>query len=311
MAAADVLDTGVRISHADFGGRALRGWSAGCTPGEPAACSSGYLYEGVITEDESSTCSGHGTHCASTIGGLTYGVSKDVTIITVQVLSCGGSGSQASVLAGIEWAVENALQRGKPAVLSMSLGGNGGGRYDQVIEQAFNQGVLTVVAAGNSNADACSYSPASAPLAITVGATTISDSKSSFSNYGSCVDIHAPGSGITAAWVRSDVDTRTISGTSMACPHVAGVASQIRALRPSMTPAQITEALLCLATSGVLLGLPSNTANKMLYNGFNSADAASCLGPAPPVDGCSIAEAGTFINAPWQSPPRYVLQYAS
>ncbi|EOD22190.1 hypothetical protein EMIHUDRAFT_65068, partial [Emiliania huxleyi CCMP1516] len=213
-----ILDTGVRISHQDFGGRAEAGWSAGCPTNSESGCgdaNSGWVYQGVITE-ATSQCNGHGTHCASTAGGATYGVAEGTTIITVQVLNCGGSGSTAGIVAGIEWAVADSKDRGLPAVISMSLGGGGANRFDAAINAAFAEGVLSVVAAGNSNADACDYSPASTPLAVTVGSTTNSDAKSGFSNHGTCVDIHAPGSGITAAWVGSDSDTTTISGTSMA-----------------------------------------------------------------------------------------------
>ncbi|EOD20350.1 hypothetical protein EMIHUDRAFT_47517, partial [Emiliania huxleyi CCMP1516] len=155
----------------------------------------------------------HGTHCASTVGGKDYGVASGVTIITVQVLSCSGSGSSAGVSAGIEWAVADAKARGKPAILSMSLGGGGSNRYDAVIGAAHAEGVLTVVAAGNNNGDACRKSPASTALAITVGSTDRGDGRSSFSNYGPCVDVFAPGRDITAAWSGSDTNTRTISGT--------------------------------------------------------------------------------------------------
>ena len=172
----------------------------------------------------SSTCSGHGTHCASTAAGATYGVAKSATIVTVQVLSCSGTGSGAGVIAGIDWAVDDAGKRSQKAVISMSLGGGFSASENQAIATAVAQDVVVVAAAGNDDSDACSYSPASAPEALTVGSTTQNDVKSSFSNHGSCVDIHAPGSSITAAWSSSDSSIATISGTSMACPHVAGAA---------------------------------------------------------------------------------------
>ena len=283
-----VLDTGVRISHSDFGDRAEPGWSASCREQGDPGCGSNWVYQGVITDAVASSCSGHGTHCASTIGGTEYGISKKTTIVAVQVLSCGGSGSRSGVIAGIQWAVADSQKPsrgGKPAVLSMSLGGGGSGAYDDVIEWAFEQGVVTVVAAGNSNADACNYSPASTLLAITVGSTTSSDSKSGFSNWGSCVDIHAPGSSVTAAWSTGDGATRTISGTSMACPHVAGVVSQIRADYPLLTPGEVADAVVCLSTPNKLSGLPgSSTVNKLLFNGFEQ-DSDGCLAarsPDPP-----------------------------
>jgi subtilisin family serine protease len=213
-----ILDTGVRISHADFGGRALAGWSAGCQTGTETTCGSDWIFGGIA----SSTCSGHGTHCASTAAGTTYGVAKQATIVSVQVLSCQGTGSGAGVLAGIDWALDDAGKRTQKAIISMSLGGGFSSSENAAIATAVQQGVVVVAAAGNDNADACSYSPASAPEAVTVGSTTTQDAKSSFSNHGSCVDIHAPGSGITAAWSTSDSAITTISGTSMACPHVAG-----------------------------------------------------------------------------------------
>ena len=233
-----VLDTGVRITHEDFGDRAEGGWSAQCETIDAPGCGSNWNYRGIVT-DATPSCSGHGTHCASTIGGIKYGISNGVTIVTVQVLSCGGSGATSGIEAGIEWAVEDSKERGKPAVLSMSLGGGGGGRFDRIINWAYDEGVVTVVAAGNSNDDACNYSPASTPNAITVGSTESTDTKSGFSNYGRCVDIHAPGSFIKAAWSTGDDSTNTISGTSMACPHVAGVAAQIRADHPELLPGEV------------------------------------------------------------------------
>ena len=284
-----ILDTGVRITHGDFGGRAKAGWSAGCPTGSESECGDaerGWLFEGVVTADKSQ-CNGHGTHCASTAGGSDYGVAECTTIVTVQVLSCGGSGSISGVIAGIEWAVTDSKTRGPggtplPAVISMSLGGSGAGRYDAAIDAAFHEGVITVVAAGNSDDDACEYSPASTPNAITVGSTALGDGKSGFSNHGSCVDIHAPGSIIAAAWVGSDSDTRSISGTSMACPHVAGVAAQIRGLHPSMGPGQLTSSLLCLATTDIVTSLPSGTVNNLLYNDLDDPAVANCLEPLPP-----------------------------
>lgn len=193
-----VLDTGIRISHQDFGGRAKAGWSAGC---EGGSCSSGYLVDGVIDGD-GRDCSGHGTHCAGTIGGTTYGVSKDVELVAVQVLSCMGSGSTSGVLAGIQWAVDDAATRGKPAIISMSLGGGRSDSENRIVDAAHDAGVTVVVAAGNDDSDACDYSPASAVKAITVGSATSSDARSSFSNHGTCVDIFAPGSAITAAYAQ-------------------------------------------------------------------------------------------------------------
>jgi len=167
----------------------------------------------------------------------------------------------------------------------MSLGGGGSNRYDEVIEYAYNKNVLTVVAAGNSNANACNFSPASTALALTIGSTTRSDQRSSFSNYGPCVDLFAPGSSITSTWSNSDSSTNTISGTSMACPHAAGVASQIFALDPSLTPGEVAEAVICLATRDIVTssipGTPP-TPNLFLFNGFSSDSTCLALGSSPP-----------------------------
>ena len=219
-----ILDTGVRISHDDFGGRALAGYSSGCPTGNEAACGSSYVYQGVVL---GSSCHGHGTHCASTAAGTTYGVAKSALIVTVQVLSCQGSGSLAGILAGIDWAVTDALQRRQKAVISMSLGGGFSQTENDAIARAVERGIVVVAAAGNSAADACMYSPASAPEAVTVGSTTSSDALSSFSNVGGCVDIFAPGSSITAAWTTSDSATSTISGNTRA--------TQTSNLRPQCT----------------------------------------------------------------------------
>ena len=274
-----ILDTGIRISHTDFGGRAQAGWSAGCPTGAESACGSSYTFEGVI-DSSTASCSNHGTHCASTSVGAEFGVAKKAEVVTVQVLSCSGSGSSSGIAAGIEWVVDDANRRGtSQAVISMSLGGLGGGFFDEIVEYAHDAGVTVVVAAGNSNDDACNYSPASAPLAITVGSTTRTDAKSSFSNHGACVDIQAPGSSITAATTLSDTSTGTKSGTSMACPHVAGAAALLRAKHPNFSPDEVAAALTCLATRDAISGLPAETVNELLFVGFDDSD---CLGPQPP-----------------------------
>lgn len=247
-----VLDTGVRISHTDFGGRAYPGWSVGCETGSESTCGYEFSYQGVV----GAGCSGHGTHCASTISGSTYGVAKEAVIVAVQVLSCTGTGTDAGVIAGIDWAVGEATKPNHPpAVISLSLGGGQSSASTQAVARAVQAGVSVVAAAGNNGADACNYSPASAPDAITVGATQSSDRIASFSNHGPCVDILAPGVGIEAAWSASDTATNTISGTSMACPHVAGAVAQLRQMRPEMDAVRVHEVIVCMATKEAVTGL--------------------------------------------------------
>ncbi len=200
-----IIDTGIRFSHSQFGGRAVSGYDA---------------IDGGTADD----CNGHGTHVAGTVGSSTYGVAKSVQLVGVRVLDCAGSGSNSGVIAGVDWVTGN-HQAGQPAVANMSLGGGASSALDTAVNNSINDGVTYAVAAGNSNANACNYSPARVAAAITVGSTTSSDARSSFSNYGSCLDIFAPGSDITSAWHTSDTATNTISGTSMASPHVAGVAA--------------------------------------------------------------------------------------
>jgi len=194
-----VIDTGVRDTHNEFGNRAQQVVN----------------FAGGRNED----CNGHGTHCAGTVGSSTYGVATGVQIRGVKVLGCLGSGSTSGIVSGCEYVIQNG---GSNSIASMSLGGGASYTTDQAVANMVAAGIPTAVAAGNEDQDACNVSPAREPTAITVGATDSSDRRSSFSNYGSCVDIFAPGSSITSTWIDSDSDTKTISGTSMACPHVAG-----------------------------------------------------------------------------------------
>ncbi|MFC7548640.1 S8 family peptidase [Plantactinospora sp. GCM10030261] len=237
-----VIDTGIRVTHSDFGGRAT--W-------------------GTNTAGGSNTdCNGHGTHVAGTVGGATYGVAKQVRLVAVKVLNCWGSGSTTGVVNGINWVTANAV---KPAVANMSLGGGASSSIDNAVVNSINSGITYAIAAGNSGANACNYSPARVGSALTVGATNSSDARASWSNYGSCVDIFAPGDGILSAWRTSDTATRTISGTSMAAPHVAGAAALVLSSNPSYSPSQVASAIVGSATTGVLSNIGSGSPNRLLF----------------------------------------------
>ncbi|MER3425743.1 MAG: peptidase S8 [Thermoleophilia bacterium] len=242
-----VVDTGIRLTHVEFTGRIGNGYDA-ITPGGNA-----------------NDCNGHGTHVAGTIGGSTYGVAKGVTLHPVRVLDCNGSGSNSSVIAGLDWVTQNHI---KPAVINMSLGGGASSALDTAVNNAINAGVTVVVAAGNDNRDACLYSPARVSAAITVGATTSTDYRASFSNYGSCLDLFAPGQSITSAWYTSDTATNTISGTSMATPHVAGAAALYLEKNPTATPSQVAGAIVGNATTGVVQSAGTGSPNRLLYSIF-------------------------------------------
>jgi len=246
-----VIDTGVRFTHSTFGGRATSG------------------IDTIDNDMDANDCHGHGTHVAGTIGGTEYGVAKGVQIVGVRVLNCAGSGTTAQVVGGIDWVTANAI---KPAVANMSLGGGPDPALDNATTNSIASGITYAVAAGNGNIfgvgqPACNYSPARVPTAVTVGATDITDLRASFSNYGTCVDIFAPGVNITSAWNGSDNDTETISGTSMAAPHVAGAAAMGLAFRPNFTPQQIRDGLVNRATNGVVINPGAGSPNKLLYVG--------------------------------------------
>ena len=240
-----VIDTGILTSHNEFGGRASHGYTA-------------------ISDGRGSTdCNGHGTHVAGTVGGATYGVAKSVSLIAVRVLDCNGSGTTSGVVAGMDWVTSNHV---KPAVANMSLGGGASTSIDDAVNRMHNAGVTVVVAAGNDNKDACNYSPARAANAITVGSTTSSDARSSFSNYGTCLDVFAPGSSITSAWYTSNTATNTISGTSMASPHVAGVAALYLQGNTSASPATVANAITSTATTNVVTSAGSGSPNRLVYS---------------------------------------------
>jgi serine protease len=247
-----IVDTGIRSSHNEFSGRT--------GVGRNFAASGGLFFSSTDPED-TDDCNGHGTHVAGTAAGSTYGVAKGATVYPVRVLGCNGSGSNSGVIAGVDWVAAN---HQAPAVANMSLGGGNSTALDEAVKGAINAGVTFVVAAGNDNTDACSGSPNRVAEAVTVGSTTSSDSRSSFSNKGSCVDIFAPGSAITSAWYQSDNDTNTISGTSMAAPHVAGAAALILSQHPNAAPASVFSTLLQDGTSNKLSGLGSGSPNLLL-----------------------------------------------
>ena len=240
-----VIDTGILTSHTQFGGRASNLFDAFGGNGQD--------------------CNGHGTHVAGTIGGSTFGVAKNALLRGVRVLNCSGSGSTSGVIAGVDWVRNNHIA---PAVANMSLGGGASSTLDTAVNNLSNAGVTIAVAAGNSNVDACTQSPARAANAITVGSTTQSDARSSFSNFGTCVDIFAPGSGILSAWWTSTTASATLSGTSMASPHVAGAAALYKQANPSASAGTIRNALVNNATTNVLSGVGSGSPNRLLYTLF-------------------------------------------
>lgn len=239
-----IIDTGIRRTHTQFGGRAFVGFDA--------------VGDGQNTND----CNGHGTHVSGTVGGSTYGVAKAVRLFAVRVLNCSGSGTNSGVIAGVNWVTANHIS---PAVANMSLGGGASSALDTAVNNSINSGVTYAVAAGNSNTNASNSSPARVAAAITVGSSTRTDARSSFSNFGSVVDIFAPGSGITSAWLTSDTATATLSGTSMATPHVAGVAARFLQSNPSASPATVRNEIVAQATLNHLSGIPSGTANRLLF----------------------------------------------
>ncbi|MFH3666098.1 S8 family peptidase [Acinetobacter baumannii] len=238
-----IVDTGILSSHQEFSGRVLSGYTA--------------ISDGNGTTD----CNGHGTHVAGTVGGTTYGVAKSVNLVPIRILGCDGSGASSNVIAGLDWILKNGK---KPAVVNMSLGGATSSSLDSAVENLFNNGYVMVVAAGNSNTDACTSSPARVSKAITVAATDNTDTRASYSNYGSCVDIFAPGSQINSSWIGSNTATKILNGTSMATPHVAGVVAEMLQSTPTASPQTISTNLLNQASSNVVKN-PSGSPNRLLY----------------------------------------------
>ncbi|EOZ98616.1 Alkaline serine exoprotease A precursor [Indibacter alkaliphilus LW1] len=285
-----IIDTGVRTTHSEFGNRAQRGFDA----------------FGGNSED----CNGHGTHVAGTVGGSVYGVAKGVTLVGVRVLDCNGSGSWSGVIAGMDWVASNASGA---SVANMSLGGGGSAAIDDAVTRMFDAGVPVIVAAGNGDfrgreANACNYSPARAARAYTVGATTNSDSKTSWSNYGDCVDIFAPGASITAAWHTSNTATNTISGTSMASPHVAGVAALYLQSNPSASAQAVYNFLSDTSTKNKVTN-SRTTNNHLLYSlgtssgeddGDNGGDDGDNGGDDPSAS-IDLSGSGTKVQGRWRA----------
>ena len=272
-----IIDTGIRADHAQFAGRLLPGYSS------------------VPDANGTNDCDGHGTHVAGTVGGSTWGVARGVSLIPVRVLDCNGEGTWSGVIAGIDWVANSSL---RPAVANMSLGGGFSASVNAAVASAVSSGVTMVVAAGNENSDACKKSPASEPSAITVGSTTTGDVRSSFSNFGKCVDIFAPGSSITSSWNTSSTATNTISGTSMASPHVAGVAALALEANASASPAAVGLFVTANATAGRLTTLGSGSPNLLL---FSLAAGVPTEPPLPSVAVKSLSGKSSRASTTWRA----------
>ena len=284
-----IIDTGIRATHTQFAGRVISGFTA--------------INDGLGTNDGN----GHGTHVSGTVGGSTYGVAKNVTLVAVRVLDSSGSGTNSGVISGVDF-VTSDHQAGQPAVANMSLGGGISSALDTAVTNSINDGVTYSIAAGNDNADACNTSPARVASAITVGATTTSDARSSFSNFGTCLDIFAPGSSITSSWNTSDTATNTISGTSMATPHVTGVAALFLETNPTASPATVTAAIINSSTPNKVTSAGTGSPNRLVYS--------LLTGAPPPPPGTElllnkgfesgnvtwVATAGVITNSTGQTP---------
>lgn len=277
-----IVDTGVLTTHNEFGNRASSG------------------YDFVDNDNDATDCNGHGTHVAGTIGGATYGVAKNVNVVGVRVLSCSGSGTTSGVVSGIDWVKNNASG---PSVANMSLGGGASTTLDNAVNDAVAAGISFVVAAGNDDSDACSYSPARAADAITVGSTTSSDARSSFSNYGSCLDIYAPGSSIKSAWYSSDSATNTISGTSMAAPHVAGVVALYLDEDSSLSTSAVTNLLSSRSSKDKVSDAISSSPNELLYSLSGGTNPDPDPDPNPGCGTDCIEE--TNLSGSWRSADYY------
>jgi len=292
-----IIDTGIRATHTQFAGRVISGFTA--------------INDGLGTDDGN----GHGTHVSGTVGGSTYGVAKNVTLVAVRVLDSSGSGTNSGVIAGVDF-VTSDHQAGQPAVANMSLGGGASTALDTAVTNSINDGVTYAIAAGNENQNACNTSPARVASAITVGSTTMTDARSSFSNFGTCVDIFAPGSSITSSWRTSDTATNTISGTSMATPHVAGVAALFLETNPTASPATVTAAIINSATLNHVSNPGTGSPNRLLFSLLTGAPPPTPTPTPTPVPGAELllnrgfesgavnwtATAGVITNSTGQTP---------
>ncbi len=287
-----IIDTGILTTHQDFDGRAVHGTDE------------------VDNDSDATDCNGHGTHVAGTVGGTTWGVAKNVRLVAVRVLDCSGSGTDAGVIAGIDWVTAD-HQAGSPAVANMSLGGGFSQALNDAVTNSVNDGVVYAVSAGNGYGNACDGSPASTAAALTVGATDINDKEASFSDRGPCLDIWAPGVSITSAWIGSNTATNTISGTSMSSPHVAGAAALYVETATSATAEQVDQALSENATTGKITWVnpigwkpppPPPGQDYLLYTGFITGGPPP--EPGPPPDGApsglgATAVSNAQINLSW------------
>lgn len=252
-----IIDTGIYCENNDLNGVTGIKRVGSCTFGFSSVTN----FFGIVDETDGN---GHGTHCAGTVAGQTWGIAKEANLIAVKVLGDNGSGSMSGVIDGIDWVAEDAANSGKKSVANMSLGGSKSQTQNDAVAALVDSGVTVAVAAGNDNSNACDYSPASEPRAITVAATDINNARASYSNYGPCVDIFGPGSSITSSWIGKPSATKTISGTSMASPQVAGTAAKVLSANPNLTPDQVAARLLSDASDGEIINVMGSP-NKMVF----------------------------------------------
>jgi len=275
-----VVDTGIMATHAGFGGRVAAG------------------YTGIADGNGTNDCNGHGTHVAGVVGSSSWGVAKGVTLVPVRVMNCTGSGTGSGLVAGLDWIAQN-LRR--PAVANLSLSGSVSSTIDAAVARLSSLGVTMVVAAGNAGADACVSSPAREPSALTVGATTNTDARASYSNFGTCLDLFAPGTGIISASIGSTTASSTGSGTSAAAPHVAGVVAQLLQAQPGATPAQVAETLKSAATQGVVIGAGAGSPNALIYTAAFDVVAPPEPVPTKPVSISALSGSARAERKGWRA----------